>query len=86
MKSFFLCTVLAFAATPAHAATISNNDGEAYLLKITEGGQRSEVGLPAGGKLTVCPSGCFLTLPNGDREALSGGETVEISGGKASIK
>jgi hypothetical protein len=25
-------------------------------------------------------------MPNGDREALSGGETVEISGGKASIK
>jgi hypothetical protein len=34
----------------------------------------------------ICASGCFLTLPNGDRIGLAGGETVEIKDGVATIK
>ncbi len=71
---------------PASAATVVNQDAKAYTLVVTEGGQKSEVGLAAGQTIDVCSGGCFITMPNGDREALSGGETVEIKGGTATIK
>ena len=70
----------------ASAATVVNQDAQAYTLVVTEGGQKSEVGLAAGQTIDVCGGGCFITMPNGDREALSGGETVEIKGGTATIK
>jgi hypothetical protein len=70
----------------AQAATIINTDGQDYSLQITEGGAQSEVGIAAGQSVSVCPAGCFVTMPNGDRETLSGGETVEIVNGKANIK
>jgi len=74
------------AASPAHAATIINKDSQPYMLKITESGQQSEIGIAPGESVDVCSAGCFLTMPNGDRETLAGTETVEIVGGKASIK
>jgi hypothetical protein len=70
----------------ANAATVVNQDAQAYTLVVTEGGQKSEVGLAAGQTIDVCGGGCFITMPNGDREALAGGETVEIKGGVATIK
>ncbi|NVP57167.1 hypothetical protein [Mycoplana rhizolycopersici] len=73
-------------AAPALAASITNNDAEAVVLTIVENGSRSELAVGAGQTETVCPSGCFVTLPNGDRVALHGDETVEISGGAAVIK
>ena len=87
MKSVvYAIAALALSAGLAHAATITNNDGAAIMVTITEGGQQSEVGIGPGQSVSVCAGGCFVTMPNGDREALSGGEIVEISGGKASIK
>lgn len=68
---------------PALAASITNKDGEARTLIITEGGSRSELSLAAGETVQICPNGCFLTLPNGDRAALNGGETIDISNGAA---
>jgi hypothetical protein len=78
--------VLSATISAAGAATIVNTDGQAYSLQITEGGEQSEVGIQAGETISACPSGCFITMPNGDRETLSGAETVEIVGGKAVIK
>jgi seryl-tRNA(Sec) selenium transferase len=87
MKKFLVtAAALVFSAGMAHAATITNNDGAAVMIVVTEGGQQTEVGVGPGQSVSVCGGGCFVTMPNGDREALSGGETVEISGGKASIK
>lgn len=77
---------VAISGAPASAATITNKDGAAVLLVVTEGGQKTEVGIEPGQSITVCGGGCFVTMPNGDRETLSGGETVEINGGKATIK
>jgi hypothetical protein len=77
--------VLAFAAA-ANAATVTNNDGASIMIVVTEGGQQTEVGVGPGETVTFCNGGCFVTMPNGDRETLAGGETVEISGGKAAIK
>jgi hypothetical protein len=78
--------IVGLACGLASAATITNKDGEAVLLVVTEGGQKTEVGIEPGKSITVCGGGCFVTMPNGDRETLSGGETVEIVGGKATIK
>lgn len=70
----------------AHGASAVNMDSEPRTLIVTEGGARSELSIAAGETVEFCVSGCFVTLPNGDREALSGTETVEISGGVARIK
>lgn len=86
MKTLFLTGTLLMFATAASAATIVNTDDKAHMLVITEGGQQAEVGIGPGESIGACNSGCFIKMPNGDRETLSGGETVEISGGKAKIK
>ncbi|MBD9372680.1 hypothetical protein IB238_08595 [Rhizobium sp. ARZ01] len=71
---------------PALAASITNKDGDAVVLTIVENGSRTELALASGETESVCPSGCFVTLPNGDRVGLNGDENVEISGGSAVIK
>ena len=87
MKSVvYAIAALALSSGLVHAATITNKDGAAIMVTVTEGGQQSEVGIGPGQSVNVCAGGCFVTMPNGDRETLSGGETVEISGGKATIK
>jgi hypothetical protein len=87
MKIMFVAlAALAIQTAGAHAATIVNKDGQDYSLQITEGGEQSELGIQAGQTISVCASGCFITMPNGDRETLSGAETVEIVNGKANIK
>ena len=73
-------------AAPAFAASITNKDGDSVVVTIVENGKRTELALGAGATESVCPSGCFVTLPNGDRVALNGDETVEISGGSAVVK
>lgn len=73
-------------AAPAFAASITNKDGDPMVVTIVENGKRTELALGAGATESVCPSGCFVTLPNGDRVALNGDETVEISGGSAVVK
>lgn len=70
----------------AHAASAVNLDTEPRTLIVTEGGSKSELALAAGETVEFCSNGCFVTMPNGDREALTGSETVEISGGVARIK
>lgn len=81
-----LVAVATLTSATAQAATIVNKDGQAHMLLVTEAGQQSEVGIGPGESLNLCASGCFITMPNGDREALSGGETLEINGGKATIR
>jgi hypothetical protein len=68
------------------AASAVNMDAEPRTLIVTEGGSKSELALAAGETVEFCPAGCFVTMPNGDREALTGSETIEISGGVAKIK
>lgn len=70
----------------AHAATVTNTDGGPVTLIVTDGGDRSELVVAAGETVDFCPSGCFVTMPNGDREALTGAEAIEIAGGKAVFK
>jgi len=77
--------VLAGLSGAAAAATVTNSDSQAVLLKVTEGSQQTELAVGPGETVDFCAGGCFVTMPNGDREALSGSEHVTITGGKASI-
>lgn len=83
-----ILTAIAVVATsaPALAASIVNRDSEPRTIIVTEGGSQSELALGAGETVQFCPSGCFVTMPNGDREALTGNETIEISGGRGRIR
>ncbi|MBN9070860.1 MAG: hypothetical protein J0H34_04510 [Rhizobiales bacterium] len=83
----FLIVLAALAATAGSAvsATVVNKDSEPRTLVVTEGGNKTELSLNPGETMEFCASGCFVTLPNGDREALTGAETIEIKNGGASI-
>lgn len=88
MKKELIMTVLAgvlAAPTTVFAATVTNRDDTAYTLVVSEGGSQVEVGIGAGETIEICPQGCFVTMPNGDREVLAGPETVEIEGGRGNI-
>ncbi|MCB1379772.1 MAG: hypothetical protein KDK89_15615 [Alphaproteobacteria bacterium] len=74
---------LILSAGAAHAASITNKDDKAQTLVITEDGAKSEIAVGPGETINACNGGCFITMPNGDREALSGGETLEIVKGRA---
>ncbi|MEK1929603.1 MAG: hypothetical protein AAAC47_07405 [Pararhizobium sp.] len=87
MKTFvsvFVLTVIT--ALPAWSATVTNKDGEAAVLVVVEGESRMEVAVSAGGTESICPSGCFVTTPSGDRIGLQGDETIEIVNGSAVVK
>jgi hypothetical protein len=87
MKKTIL-TVLAVLALNgvANAASVINRDADPVTLLVTEGSDKVELSVGPGETVEFCSAGCFMTLPNGDREVLTGAETVEISGGAASIK
>jgi len=68
------------------AASVLNTGSSAVMLVVVEDGTKTEITLDAGGSESICTSGCFLTLPNGDRIGLAGDETVEINDGVATIK
>ena len=85
-KSVVTAVALLTLGGAAFAASAVNKDAQTRTLIVTEGGGKTELALAAGETVEFCPNGCFVTLPNGDLEALTGSETVEISGGVARIK
>jgi len=90
MKQFyvqlFVVVGSALVGGPALAASVHNIGSSPVTLVVVEDGNRTELALDAGGSDTICTAGCFLTLPNGDRIGLAGGESVEIKDGVATIK
>ena len=68
---------LAFTAT-AGAASLTNTDSESYVIIVTEGGVKSEFSISSGETLNFCNDGCFVTMPRGDKAALSGSESLKI--------
>lgn len=83
--SFALAALVAMTGSGMAASAI-NLDSEPRTLIVTENGNKSEIAVGAGDTVQFCPNGCFVTMPNGDREALNGSETIEISGGIGKIK
>lgn len=86
MKTILAALFSVALAAQAQAATITNTDGQAHSLVVTEAGVTSDLVVGPGETVSACDAGCFLTMPNGDRETLAGSETVEIVGGKAVLK
>ena len=87
MKTFMITlSVLAMTASGALAASVTNKDADVQVLVVTEDGAKREVAVEAGASVDICPSGCFITMPSGYRETLSGSETVDIVGGSAVIR
>lgn len=86
LKFYAAAALIVVAGSQALAASATNLDPEPHTLIVTEGGNQSELAVAAGETVEFCPSGCFVTLPNGDREALTGAEIIEISGGVAKFK
>lgn len=70
----------------ALAAHIINNESVEQTIVVTEGASKRELVITAGEQAEFCPSGCFVTLPNGDREALTGSETITLKEGRATLK
>nr|WP_234781905.1 hypothetical protein [Sinorhizobium saheli] len=73
-------------SSAAEGAMVTNKDGETAVLVIVEGESRMEVAIDAGATEMICPSGCFVTAPNGDRIGLQGEETMEIVNGSVIVK
>jgi hypothetical protein len=86
LKTLVATLALLATAAAAEAASAVNLDSEPRSLIVTEGGSKSELVVGGGETVDFCATGCFVTMPNGDIEALAGNETVEISGGVARIK
>lgn len=82
--SLSVAAIAAFAA-PVFAATITNNDGEARTVVVTEGGNQQELSLGAGESADFCPQGCFVSL-QGERETLLGSEALEINSGRLRVR
>ncbi len=74
LKTLVATLALLAAGASAQAASAVNLDSEPHTLIVTEGGSKSELAIGAGETVDFCSSGCFVTLPNGDLEALTGGE------------
>ena len=88
MTRLLVSTTIALVAalsSSANATTVINYDEVPYTLLVTEAGQQIEVVIRAGDSIEICPSGCFVVMPNGDREALTGTERLEIQSGRTSI-
>ncbi|MDI7863619.1 hypothetical protein MRS76_16810 [Rhizobiaceae bacterium n13] len=87
MERLFYAFLMASAfATTATAASVTNTDSQTVVLVVVEDGKRVEIELQPGDQQTICASGCFVTLPDGDRIGLEGGENVEIVNGSAVVK
>jgi hypothetical protein len=86
VKSVVIALTLLATGGQALAASAVNLDSEPRVIIVTEGGTKQEIAVGAGETIEFCSDGCFVTMPNGDREALTGGETLEISGGVGKIK
>lgn len=86
MRKILLTAAITMIGSHALAASVLNKDSENHTLVVTESGKKSEIVVAAGETIDFCISGCFVTLPNGDREVLTGSETVEISDGRFNFK
>lgn len=84
-KLFITAAMALLIATPAIAATVTNRDDTTQTLIVTEGGEQVQLSIGPGESIEICPSGCFVTMPNGDREVLTGTERLEIEASRGRI-
>jgi hypothetical protein len=82
MKTKLAAAIAAFmlVSASAQAATLVNKGADPVTIVVTEDGQKNEVTAGPAETVEFCLAGCFVTFPSGDRQALTGSETVEITG------
>lgn len=73
---------LAGSVASAAGASLHNGDSEVRTISVSEQGRLTELEVLPGEALEFCQSGCFVTYPGGDIEALVGTEKIEILDGK----
>lgn len=81
----FIALLAAAIPVTASAATVTNLDDTTHVLMVSEGGNQVELSIGPGETIEICPDGCFVTLPNGDREVLTGSETLQIEASRGKI-
>ncbi len=87
MKTFvFTGIAVALSCLSAQAASVTNQDPATIVVVVVEGENRMEVAVEPGQTADICPSGCFITTPSGDRLGLSGSENIQISNGSAIVQ
>lgn len=86
LRALMLLAAIGGTSSSAFAATVLNSDKTVQTLVVTEGASKQQVTLQPGETVTICPNGCFVTFPNGDRTALSGSEAVTILNGGGTHK
>lgn len=84
-KLFIAAAMAITVAMPAVAATVTNRDDTTQTLIVTEGGEQVQLSIGPGESIEICPTGCFVTMPNGDREVLTGTERLEIEASRGRI-
>ena len=87
-KTLIAAAALTVALAPAalaSAASVTNLDDTEHTLIVTEGGNQVELSIGPGETIEICPEGCFVTMPNGDREVLTGTETLSIEASRGRI-
>ena len=85
-KAAFLSASFGLMMMSAQAATIINAGDETVTLVVTESGEQTELNIAAAETIEFCLAGCFVTFPNGDRQALTGSETVEINAANVLVR
>ncbi|MCU0830721.1 MAG: hypothetical protein MUC58_04245 [Rhizobiaceae bacterium] len=86
LKAILVLGSFAALTASAHAATLVNLGDAPVTIVVTEDGQRNEVTAAPAETVQFCMAGCFVTLPSGERQALTGTETLEITGANVLIK
>jgi opacity protein-like surface antigen len=87
MKRLIVAALAVFALnSAAAAASVTNRDGETVTLRVTEGADQVDLPIGPGETVEFCAGGCFVTFSGGQREVLTGAETIEIVGGAPNIK
>jgi hypothetical protein len=86
-KVLWLGAVVAVSATTgAGAASVANKDATSLTIVVHDGNGRSEISVPAGENVDICPDGCLVIFPDGENRALTGTEIIEITGNSVSVK
>ena len=80
-SAFALLVILPLTTVPAISMTITNEDGEARKITLTENGERRELEINPNESATLCEQGCFITFPDGTLTAYQGTENVVIRNG-----
>jgi len=90
MKSFYialLTALLLVSAAAVSAATLTNTDGQSYVVEAMVDGQRYRVTLLDGATISLCDYGCAIRLvATGQTLAVEPNDSVVISDGVLRVK